>query len=130
MALPLVALLPWLVGAIKSAAVVSLAWIVKHYFLLKLFFLTVVIYTCARIALGFYVKLLDTVFETMSVAGDKLGEVATLDITIGEFLAKANYVLPVSELFYLVGVFLSVYVSCLTANFLMWCWKAIPFKAA
>ena len=46
------------------------------------------------------------------------------------FLAKANYVLPISEMFSLLAVYLTMAGLCLSVKCLIAAYKAIPFKSA
>lgn len=127
MALPAVALVPAILSAIWTGLVAIVKWCVDHYHIVKIVIVCTLVITAFWLGVKVYSYLIETLtgyFSDLSAASPS-GVQGTAAI-----LAKANYVLPVSEMFALLAVYITFASLCLSVKFVLMGYKAIPFKNA
>lgn len=125
MALPAVALIPAILTAIWSGLVAVVRWCVDHYHIVK------IVFVCTLITAAFYLGrkvYLALVSALQSYFTEMTNNSVVAPAYTGSLLAKANYVLPVSEMFALLTVYLVFAGLCLSVRFILAGYKAIPFK--
>ncbi len=128
MAFPVVAALPAFLAALWSGLVVCFRWLVDHFHVVK------IVGVCALIAGAFKVGILAyrTLVDNVSMwINELVNNVPNNNVSVVfSYLAKANYVLPLSEMFGLLSVYASFAAACLVIKGLIASYKAIPFKSA
>lgn len=127
MALPVVAWLPAIGAALWTGVVTTVKWCVNHYHIVK------IVVVCTLICTAFYLGRKVYLFFNQLLTS-YIGQLSSATPTVGAYsgslLAKANYVLPVTEMFALLGVYLVFAGLCLSLKFIIAGYKAIPFKSA
>ena len=124
---PLVPVLSGLASAIVSALVVAAKWIVDHLHIVKIVVVCTLIVAAFKAGRYAYNLLVDSVGDYISRISDG---VPTGLSASASFLAKANYVLPISEMFALLSVYVTLAGLCLGLKCVIAGYKAIPFKSA
>lgn len=127
MAAPIVALIPAILTAIWAGLVTVVKWCIDHYHIVKIVIVCSLITAAFWLGVKVYSALMSTLQEYFSeiAAASPSGTSGTVDI-----LAKANYVLPVSEMLALLVVYVTFASLCLSVKFILMGYKAIPFKNA
>lgn len=128
MAFPVVALIPAIGAALWSGLVTCFKWCVDHYHIVKIIIVCTLICTAfylGRKAYIYFTGLLSQYMSDISAASPQGASFSGASL-----LAKANYVLPVSEMFALLGVYIVFAGLCLSLKFIIAGYKALPFKSA
>lgn len=124
---PIVAIVPAILAGLWSGLVGIAKWCVEHYHIVK------IVIVCTLITMAFYFGRKAYIFFN-DLLKEHLNQIAASTPTgpgAGvSILAKANYVLPVSEMFALLSVYLTFAALCLSLKFIIMGYKAIPFKNA
>ena len=128
MAAPLVALLPAFLSALWAGLVVCFRWLIEHAHIAKIVLVCLLIIAAFRVGLFAHGWVMDSVTDYLM----HIEEIAPTSSPspVVSFLAKANYCLPISEMFALLSVYISFCGFCLGIKFLIASYKAIPFKSA
>ena len=125
--IPVVAWIPAVLGAIWSGLVAITKWTVDHYHIVKIVLVCTLIITAFWLGRKVYILFNTALQEYFS---DMAGVVPQSPSGVASFLAKANYVLPITEMFALLSVYIVFAGLCLSVKFLISGYKAIPFKNA
>lgn len=116
-----------IISAITSAIVAAFKWLVNHIHVVKIVGVCLLIagaFKVGRLAYNTLVGALATKLAALDSAAPS-GVSATT-----AFLAKANYVLPLSEMFALLAVYVVIAGICMSLKCIIAGYKAIPFKSA
>lgn len=124
---PVVPILSALGTALVSALVAAAKWIVDHMHIVKIVIvctLIVAAFKAGKYAYGVLVESVSNYFDSLSASAPSAVSASA------SFLAKANYVLPISEMFALLAVYVTCAGFCLGLKCVIAAYKAIPFKSA
>ena len=128
MAAPLVAVLPAIFAAFWAGLKTVLLWFLARMHMVK------IIICCTMLVAAFYVgkSLYSALVSQVAtyIGGIQSSSPGAAPSTSLAILAKANYVLPITEMFALLAVYVSFAGFCLALKGLISGYKAIPFKAA
>ena len=127
MAAPLFVALPAIFTALWGGLVACFRWLIAHAHIAKIVGICLLIAGAFKVGRLAYVALCSAVSSYLLRISQSTpsGVSAT-----ASFLAKANYCLPISELFALLAVYVSFCGFCLALKFAIASYKAIPFKSA
>lgn len=125
--IPVVAWFPALLTAIWSGLVAIVKWTVEHYHIVKIIVVCTLICSAFYLGRKVYIFFNDTLHDYFSQMS---GVTPQGSSGVASILAKANYVLPVTEMFALLSVYIVFAGLCLSVKFLISGYKAIPFKSA
>lgn len=128
MAAPLAALLPAIFAALWEGLKSVLLWFLARLHIVKIIMVCTIVLSAFYVGKRLYSLLVDQVAVYLSqISAASPGSAGSVSFGL---LAKANYVLPITEMFALLVVYVSFAGFCLALKGLIAGYKSIPFKGA
>lgn len=128
MAAPIVAVLPAVFAALWSGLKAVLLWFLARLHIVKIIAVCTVMLAAFYVGKQLYSSLVTQAAQYLgNISNSSPGSAGSVSFSL---LAKANYVLPITEMFALLVVYVSFAGFCLALKGLIAGYKSIPFKAA
>lgn len=128
MAAPVAVVVPALLAAFWEGLKAVLLWFISRIHIVKIILVCTILISAFYVGKALYSGLVEQVATYLgNIASSSPGSAGSVAFSL---LSKANYVLPLTEMFALLVVYVSFAGFCLALKGLIAGYKAIPFKAA
>lgn len=120
----------WLIGWLPGWAKTFFSWCIRYskWTMVLVCIPLFVLIPWVAIKMSLYV--MGAINSSIGDVSSALGGVSSGGVSVASFLAKANYILPLNEMFVLFGVYVSLVGSCLVIRGLTAIYRLIPLKAS